>query len=144
MYNLRLAGCALAVAFISGCATDKDSAEPRLQYPGTAVKDTTECRAGCQGNSTGCQESMKTAVLVAAKDMRLHRGSLVMSKSWPGSDTTGLAREPQWEITSYPAGDLRPLSISIKPILSTCEATSQGIHKQARTHYEFTVVQSAP
>lgn len=109
---------------------------------GTKVSAETECRAGCQGNKAGCQESYKAAVIAARPGMRLYRESLTISRTWPGSDTSALAAEPQWDISFVPADDPRPVSVTIKPVLSTC--IGRDAHKQSRTHYEWTAVQGYP
>jgi hypothetical protein len=109
---------------------------------GSNVSAETECRAGCQGNKAGCQESYKAAVIAARPGMRLYRESLTMSRSWPGGDTSALAAEPQWDISFVPADDPRPVSVTIKPVLTTC--IGRDAHKQSRTHYEWTAVQGYP
>lgn len=107
--------------------------------PSALVSATTECRAGCHGNTAGCQESYETAVLVASPGMRLYASTVIASKSWPGSDTTGLVREPEWDKKSEPPDDPRPISIRVKPFLNSCEGRNGD--KQSRTHYLFTAVQ---
>lgn len=108
----------------------------------STVTANTECRAGCQGSTTGCQESYQTAVLAASPGMRLYVDTLEMSNSWPGGDTTGLVREPQWDIKSVPEGAERPVSIRVKPVVASCEG--RDAHTQSRTHYQWTVVQGPP
>lgn len=137
---ITLAGIA-AITTLNACTTSPEATGDagRQVKPRTIVKANTECRAGCQGNTTGCQESWETAVLSASPGMRLYSDSLIISRSWPGGDTTGLAKEPKWEITMVPAGDKRPVSISVKPILSTCVGSNAD--KQSRTHYEWSAAE---
>jgi len=40
----------------------------------------TDCRAGCQGNKSGCQESGQAAIIAADKGMRLYKESLTISR----------------------------------------------------------------
>lgn len=105
------------------------------------IKATTECRAGCNGSTTGCQESWETAILAASNGKRLYMNSLTISRTWPGGDTTGLVKEPQWEIKTVPANSPRPVSIIIKPVLNSCEG--RDARKQSRTHYEWSVVEGS-
>jgi len=102
----------------------------------------TDCRAGCQGNKSGCQESGQAAIIAADKGMRLYKESLTISRIWRGGDTTPLATDPQWEIKFVPNNDPRPVSVTIKPILNTC--VGLDAHKQSRTHYEWTAIQGSP
>jgi len=138
MLKLKMGICVLATAF---CQTSmgQEASKHHPPTPGSTVKATTECRAGCQGSTTGCQESWESAVLAASPGLRLYKSSLTMSKSTPGSDTTGLVKEPQWDISSVPAGDDRPVSITVKPVIASCEGSDA--HKQSRTHYEWMAVQ---
>jgi hypothetical protein len=119
-------------------STADEPKHPQFQQE-SKVSDSTECRAGCQGNTSGCQESWKTAVLSATPGWRLYRSTLTISRKWPGSDTTPLAAEPRWIITSEPAGSERPISITIRPDVASCDGTDGD--RQSRTHYEWTAVQ---
>lgn len=77
----------------------------------------------------------------SSKDKWLNKDSLTLSQSWPGSDTTGLVKEPQWDIKTVPANSPRPVSIIIKPILKSCEG--KDANTQSRTHYEWAVVEGS-
>lgn len=130
----------LMLALSAGAAA-QTAVERHARHPGpdSTVSSNTECRAGCHGNPSGCQESYAAAVIAAAPGMRLYKDSLTMSKSWPGADTTGLASEPGWLYTYIPVGDPRPVSITVRPDVTTC--VGRDGHRQSRTHYEWTAVQ---
>lgn len=134
----------IALASVAVCATAQVTTEKNNwnSPPSTTVSANTECRAGCNGNTAGCQESYETAVIAASPGMLLYRESLTIAQSWPGSDTTGLVTEPQWSITTIPAGDPRPVSITVKPIVTSCKG--RDAHTQSRTHYKWTAVQGRP
>lgn len=120
----------------------ENESRSRSSHASSTVSATTECRAGCHGNTAGCQESYEAAVIAASPGMLLYKNSLTISKSWPGSDTTGLVREPVWKYAYNPENDPRPISVTITPDTKTCEG--RDAHRQSRTHYEWTAVQGKP
>jgi len=143
MLSLRMVVSIVLVTFAM-CATAQVATEKNGWHPAVSptVSANTECRAGCNGNTAGCQESYETAVIAASPGMLLYRDSLTISQSWAGADTTGLVKDPQWDITTIPAGDPRPISITVRPIVASCEG--RNAHKQSRTHYKWTAVQGRP
>ncbi len=103
----------------------------------TAVTGTTDCRAGCQRDFNGCQESGQAAVLNASPGYHLLLDSVVKIGERKGNP--GLRAEPRWDIKGYPEGSATPMSIIVKPVLATCygeDGDTQGI-----TYYDFQALQ---
>lgn len=105
----------------------------------TAIRATTECRAGCQGNVRGCQESLQSAVFTASPGRWLMVDSRTLVKRWNASDSPGLAAEPRWIVETYPANSNRALSVTIRPDKLSCVGVSP--HTQGVTFFEFQLIQ---
>lgn len=96
-----------------------------------------DCRAGCQGNEKGCQESYnKNARLDSAPGRYFDAATLRITKVTNASDSPGLAREPMWQIVRVPDNASQPTSLIITPDLSSCIGRSP--HTQGVTFYEWT------
>lgn len=104
-----------------------------------AMRAQTECRAGCQGNVRGCQESLQAAVFTASPGRWLMVDSRTLVKRWNASDSPGLAAEPRWIVETYPANSSRALSVTIRPDVSSCVGISGDT--QGVTFFEFQLVQ---
>jgi len=123
--HLVAAGVFLLVG-TSAIATEKETRR-------SAVVD---CRAGCQGNERGCQESYnKSARLDARPGKYFDASTLRITKIWNASDSPGLAREPQWQIVRVPDNASQPTSLIVTPVVSTCIGKSP--HTQGVTFYEW-------
>lgn len=99
----------------------------------------TDCRAGCQGGTSNCQQSEQSAVFVASEGYHLLLGSQTLTRHWNASDSPGLRNTPRWIIEPFPLNTDKPLRITIRPDLSTCVGVSPDT--QGVTFYEFSVLQ---
>ena len=96
-----------------------------------------DCRAGCQGRETGCQESYnKNARLDSAPGKYFDATTLRITKITNAADSPGLAREPRWQIVRVPDNASQPTSLVITPDLATCVGRSPDT--QGVTFYEWT------
>lgn len=131
-----------AVGFMIAALSGAVAAQEERRAMDVTLVDTTECRAGCQGSTTGCQESWKKAYFAASPGMVLVRSSLAFTRTWTGEGTSPLVKEPQWKITSSPPGDVNPRSLIVEPVVASCEGSNA--HKQSRSIYEWKVMQERP
>lgn len=99
----------------------------------------TECRAGCQGSRSGCQESQQAAVFNATDGNYLLLNSVTKIGHQKGNP--GLSSDPLWLIEPYPAGSRTPSRIIVRPNLATC--IGDDPHTQGITYYDFQVQQEA-
>jgi len=96
-----------------------------------------DCRAGCQGKETGCQESYnKEARVDAAPGKYFDASTLRITRSWNASDSPGLRRAPVWKIVRVPENASQPTSLIVTPEISSCVGISP--HTQGVTFYEWT------
>ena len=96
-----------------------------------------DCRAGCQGNERGCQESYIGSARLDAKPGKYFDASTLRITSYRNaSDSPGLRREPKWTIRRVPDDSSQPTSIVVTPDKSTCEGKSP--HTQGVTFYTWT------
>ncbi len=95
-----------------------------------------DCRAGCQGQETGCQESYnKEARLDSSPGKYFDASTLKITSYRNAADSPGLRREPKWTIVRIPHNASHPTSIIITPVISTCEGKSP--HTQGVTFYTW-------
>ncbi len=100
----------------------------------TAVFD---CRAGCQGQTQGCQESlMKSARIDAAPGKYFDTATVRVIKQWNASDSPGLVRVPDWNIERIPENSANPKSLIVSPVVTSCQGKSGDT--QGVTFYEIT------
>lgn len=98
---------------------------------------TVDCRAGCQGNNKGCQESYtKEARLDAAPGKYFDFTTLRIVRSWNASDSPGLSATPIWIKSRVPTDASAPTSIIIRPEIASCIGISGDT--QGVTFYEWT------
>ena len=96
--------------------------------PGDPLQAKSDCRAGCNKNFNGCQESSQSAVFNASPGYHLvpeSRATIGQQKGSPG-----LRSEPKWIIDRYPAGSETPTRLIVRPDLATChgeDGDTQGI-----------------
>lgn len=108
-----------------------------LQASAAGRSAVVDCRAGCQGRETGCQESYnKNARLDSAPGKYFDFSTLRITKITNASDSPGLAREPRWQTVRVPENASQPTSIIITPDLSSCIGRSPDT--QGVTFYEWT------
>ena len=103
-----------------------------------ALSATTDCRAGCQGATTGCRESMQSAVFTADAGFHLVPGSQTVVRHWNASDSPGLRAEPKW-IPDPLYVDGKLLRVTIRPDKTTCVGVSPDT--QGVTFYEIQMLQ---
>lgn len=95
-----------------------------------------DCRAGCQGKETGCQESYNKEARLDAKPGKYFDASTLKITSYRNAaDSPGLRREPQWKIVRVPENASQPTSLIVTPVISTCEGKSP--HTQGVTFYTW-------
>ena len=129
-----------ALSFAAAAALPLSLPSASMAQDGVSfIRAETVCKAGCNGNTRGCQDSGVTAYLVASRGSRLRRGSLTMVRRYDKPDGPGINGEPEWEITSYPVGDESPLTITVKPNIKTCVGRSPDT--QGITTYVFEAAQ---
>jgi hypothetical protein len=120
----------LALAFSCGWANADEAT-------GSGRKAVVDCRAGCQGKEKNCQESLQQNARIDSQPGRFFdAATLHISRRWNASDSPGLVRDPNWEITRFPANDAHPTSLIITPVLATCVGRSPDT--QGVTFYEWT------
>lgn len=98
---------------------------------------TVDCRAGCQGNKKGCQESLtKSARIDSIPGKFFDANTLRIVRQSNAADSPGLVRPPNWIIERVPPNASHPTSIIVSPIINTCEGNSPDT--QGVTFYEWT------
>lgn len=105
--------------------------------PGDPLTAKTDCRAGCQRNFNGCQESSQSAVFNASPGYHLLPRTVATIGKQKGSP--GLRSEPKWIIDRHPTDSATPTRIIVRPDLATChgeDGDTQGI-----TWYDIQVLQ---
>jgi len=108
-----------------------------LQASAAGRSAVVDCRAGCQGKETGCQESYnKNARLDSAPGKYFDATTLRITKITNAADSPGLAREPKWQIVRVPENASQPTSLVITPDIST--SIGRSPHTQGVTFYEWT------
>lgn len=96
-----------------------------------------DCRAGCHGSEKGCQESLlKQARLDSQPGRYFDFTTLRVTAKSNASDSPGLVRDPDWSSERFPYNASHPTSITIRPIVATCEGRSK--HTQGVTFYQWT------
>lgn len=127
-----------AVGAVTLCMSGVLAAQVIEHLPNSvALTASTECRAGCQGNKAGCQESQQAAVFNATAGYYLRVDSVTKIGEQKGSP--GLVSEPRWINDIYPQGSTTPTRIIVRPDLATCvgeDGDTQGI-----TRYNFQALQ---
>lgn len=106
--------------------------------PGDPLTATSDCRAGCQRNFNGCQESSQAAVFNASPGYHLLPDTVATIGQRKGSP--GLRSEPRWIKDPAPPGSSRPTRLIVRPDLATChgeDGDTQGI-----TWYDIQVLQA--
>jgi hypothetical protein len=123
------------VAIVCGCGL---FALQALAQSNDRISATIDCRAGCQGNPRGCQESLTHAItLQAPVGYHVRPETLSVQNRYNASDSPGLQNEPEWFISRYPANSNRPRYISVSPNKNTCVGRSP--HTQGVTFFVWGV-----
>lgn len=131
--NIRKPCLALAAFFAFAPAMAADDTVATTSSGRTAIVD---CRAGCQGNKKQCQESVLHEARLDAAPGKYFDASTLKNRHWNASDSPGLVREPNWNISRVPHNASNPTSLIISPVLATCEGVSEDT--QGVTFYEWT------
>ena len=106
----------------------------KLAYGQTSA--VVDCRAGCQGNFRGCQESLTGQARLEAKPGRhFDFSTLKITRRSNASDSPGLKQDPKWTFETMPEHVSNPTTIIIRPQVNTCVGNS--IHTQGVTFYEW-------
>lgn len=108
------------------------------QAPGDPLVATTDCRAGCNKNFNGCQESSQSAVFNASPGYYLRPDSVKRIGMRKGNP--GLRSEPEWVKERFPEDSETPESIIVSPNLATCHG--EHPHTQGINYYDFQVLQA--
>ncbi len=137
--RLLIAGfIVVSTAGVVAAQTATHHPNPPPPSPSLAVRATTDCRAGCQGNRAGCQESSQAAVFNASPGYFMVRGTVVRIGERKGSP--GLTGPPTFLEPEYiPTGSSRPQTIIVKPDVRTC--VGDDPHTQGITYYDFQALQ---
>lgn len=125
LYSLKLLGAVLLLCSMVVIAKEKNGRSAEV-----------DCRAGCQGNEKGCQESYNQEARLDSQPGKYFDFSTLKITSYRNADgSPGLRREPKWTIVRVPHNASHPTSIIIAPVVSSCEGVSP--HTQGVTFYTW-------
>ncbi|MBD8563744.1 hypothetical protein IFU01_05670 [Oxalobacteraceae sp. CFBP 8763] len=106
----------------------------KLSYGQTSA--VVDCRAGCQGNFRGCQQSVAgQARLEATPGRKFDFSTLKITRRSNAADSPGLENDPDWKFETIPANVSKPTTIIIRPIVNTC--IGKSLHTQGVTFFEW-------